>query len=146
MWQMQLFQINQSEDSSKITILSDTTCGQLHQRPITTASLYMKEAAVVASDHHQTLITGLQRYRHLDHFVPVGPRGQQHSVNVVEGRQSLFLHPALNQALGVTLVPDLGRQVQRPVHLHRLAERETFWHAVESPFIDKGSNNLNNEL
>ena len=38
--QMQLFQIDQSEDSSKITIMSDTTCGQLHQRPITTASLY----------------------------------------------------------------------------------------------------------
>ena len=38
--QMQLFQINQSEDSSKVTIMSDTTCGQLHQRPITTASLY----------------------------------------------------------------------------------------------------------
>ena len=35
-----VFQINQSEDSSKITIMSDTTCGQLHQRPITTASLY----------------------------------------------------------------------------------------------------------
>ena len=32
--QMQLFQINQSEDNSKITIMSDTTCGQLHQRPI----------------------------------------------------------------------------------------------------------------
>ena len=38
--QMQLFQINQSEDSSKLTILSDTTCSQLHQRPFTTASLY----------------------------------------------------------------------------------------------------------
>ena len=38
--QMQLFQINQSEDSSKITIMSNTTCGQLHQRPITSASLY----------------------------------------------------------------------------------------------------------
>ena len=37
---MQLFQINQSEDSSKITIMSDTTCGQLHQRPITSASNY----------------------------------------------------------------------------------------------------------
>ena len=37
--QMQLFQINQSEDSGKLTIMSDTTCGQLHQRPITTASL-----------------------------------------------------------------------------------------------------------
>ena len=34
---MQLFQINESEDSSKITIMSDTTCGKFHQRPITTA-------------------------------------------------------------------------------------------------------------
>ena len=31
---------DQSEDSSKITIMSDTTCGQLHQRPITSASNY----------------------------------------------------------------------------------------------------------
>ena len=38
--QMQLFQINQSEDSSKITVMSDTTCGQLHQRPITSAFNY----------------------------------------------------------------------------------------------------------
>ena len=38
--QMQLFQINQSEDSSKITIMSDTTCSQLQQRPITSASNY----------------------------------------------------------------------------------------------------------
>ena len=38
--QMQLFQINQSEDSSKITIMSDTTCSQLYQRPITSASNY----------------------------------------------------------------------------------------------------------
>ena len=51
-----------------------------------------------------------------------------------------------NTRLKLFLVPDLGRQVQRPVHLHRLAERETFWHAVESPFVDKGSNDLNNEL
>ena len=33
-WQMQLFHINQSEESSKITIMSDTTCGQFHKRPI----------------------------------------------------------------------------------------------------------------
>ena len=38
--QMQLFQINQSEDSSKIKIMSATTCVQLHQRPITSASNY----------------------------------------------------------------------------------------------------------
>ena len=34
---MQLFQINQSEDSSKITIKFNNTCDQLHQRSITTA-------------------------------------------------------------------------------------------------------------
>ena len=39
--QMQLFQINQSEDNSKITIMSDTTCVQLHQRPITSSSNYI---------------------------------------------------------------------------------------------------------
>ena len=33
--QMQLFQINQSEDSSKITIMYDNPSGQLHQRSIT---------------------------------------------------------------------------------------------------------------
>ena len=38
--QMQLLQINQSEDSSKITIMSDTTYGQLHQRSIASASNY----------------------------------------------------------------------------------------------------------
>ena len=36
--QMQLFQINQSEESSKITINAHTTCCPLHQLPITTAS------------------------------------------------------------------------------------------------------------
>ena len=36
-WQMQLFQINQSEDSSKITIMYDNPSVQLHQRSITTA-------------------------------------------------------------------------------------------------------------
>ena len=36
-WKMQLFQINQGEDSSKIKIMPDTTCVQLHQRSITTA-------------------------------------------------------------------------------------------------------------
>ena len=34
-WQMQLFQINQSEDGSKITIMYDNPSGQLHQRSIT---------------------------------------------------------------------------------------------------------------
>ena len=49
--QMQLFQINQSEDSSKITIMSDTTCGQLRQRPITSASNYI---SVQLQPHHST--------------------------------------------------------------------------------------------
>ena len=48
--QMQLFQINQSEDNSKITIMSDTTCGQLHQRPITTASLYIRTETKIYFD------------------------------------------------------------------------------------------------
>ena len=39
-WQMQLFQINQSEDSSKITIMYDNPSGQLHQRSITSAFNY----------------------------------------------------------------------------------------------------------
>ena len=34
---MQLFQINQSEDSSKITIKFNSTCVQLHQRSVTSA-------------------------------------------------------------------------------------------------------------
>ena len=34
-WQMQLFQINQSEDSSKITIMYNNPSVQLHQRSIT---------------------------------------------------------------------------------------------------------------
>ena len=35
-----MFQINQSEDSSKITIMSDNTSIQLHQRSITSAFNY----------------------------------------------------------------------------------------------------------
>ena len=35
---MQLFQINQSDESSKITINAHTTCCPLHQLPIKTAS------------------------------------------------------------------------------------------------------------
>ena len=38
--QMQLFQINQSEDSSKITIKFNNTCNQLHQRSVTSAINY----------------------------------------------------------------------------------------------------------
>ena len=37
-WQTQLFQINQSKESSKITINTHTTSCPLHQLPITTAS------------------------------------------------------------------------------------------------------------
>ena len=43
-WQMQLFQINQSEDSSKITIMYDNPSRQLHQRSITTAPTLIFEA------------------------------------------------------------------------------------------------------
>ena len=50
--QMQLFQINQSEDSSKITIMYNPTCEQLHQRPITTASLYLNMKVESASILH----------------------------------------------------------------------------------------------
>ena len=46
-WQMQVFQINQSEDSSKITIMSDTTCGHLHQCPITSASNYNSTTLII---------------------------------------------------------------------------------------------------
>ena len=37
---MRLFQVNQSEESSKITINVHTTSGQLHPLSITTASTY----------------------------------------------------------------------------------------------------------
>ena len=39
-WQMQLFQINQSEDSSKITIMFNNPSGQFHQCSITSAFNY----------------------------------------------------------------------------------------------------------
>ena len=61
-WQMQLFQINQSEDSSKITIMYDNPSGQLHQRSITTAPTLYRAAgknqtfmffvAVIHSEQH----------------------------------------------------------------------------------------------
>ena len=38
--QMQLFQINQCEDGSKITIKFNNTCDLLHQRSITSAINY----------------------------------------------------------------------------------------------------------
>ena len=40
---MQLFQINQSEDSSKITIKFNNTCDQLHQRSVTSAISYISD-------------------------------------------------------------------------------------------------------
>ena len=49
--QMQLFQINQSEDSSKITIMSNTPCVQLHQRTITSASNYNRITVHILSDN-----------------------------------------------------------------------------------------------
>ena len=55
--QMQLFQINQSEDSSKITIMSDTTCVQLHHRPITSASNYNR--ITLGYDHEQDFIRNI---------------------------------------------------------------------------------------
>ena len=42
-----------------------------------------------------------------------------------------------NPRLKLFLVPDLGRQVQRPVHLHRLAERETFGTPLKVPLLIK---------
>ena len=43
-WQKLLFQINQIEESSKININAHTTCTQLHQRSITTASALLYAA------------------------------------------------------------------------------------------------------
>ena len=51
--QMQLFQINQSEESSKITKMSHITCVQLHQRPITSASNYNR-ITLIKSKYCQT--------------------------------------------------------------------------------------------
>ena len=45
-WQMQLFQINQSEDSSKITIMYNNPSGQLHQRSITSAFNYNRTYSI----------------------------------------------------------------------------------------------------
>ena len=47
-WQMQLFHINQIEESSKITINAHTTSGQLHQRSITTATTLLAVTARVS--------------------------------------------------------------------------------------------------
>ena len=41
-WEMQLLQVNQSEESSKIAINVHTTTSQLYQRPITTASTLLR--------------------------------------------------------------------------------------------------------
>ena len=43
---MQLFQINQSEDSSKITIKFNNTCDQLHQRSVTSAINYNRTYSI----------------------------------------------------------------------------------------------------
>ena len=45
-WQMQLFQINQSEDSSKITIMYYNPSGQLHQRSITSVFNYNRTYSI----------------------------------------------------------------------------------------------------
>ena len=52
-WQMQLFQINQNEDRSKMIIMSHTSAaasyisGPLHQRSITTASTLQLQLALL---------------------------------------------------------------------------------------------------
>ena len=72
---MQLFQINQSEDSSKITIMSDTTCGQLHQHPITTKStLPPLQGQAGAGPQHARVPHALRR-RLLRRRVSPAPRG-----------------------------------------------------------------------
>ena len=72
---MQLFQLNQSEDSHKITIMSDTTCGQLHQRPITTKStLPPLQGQAGAGPQHARVPHALRR-RLLRRRVSPAPRG-----------------------------------------------------------------------
>ena len=72
---MQLFQLNQSEDSRKITIMSDTTCGQLHQRPITTKStLPPLQGQAGAGPQHARVPHALRR-RLLRRRVSPAPRG-----------------------------------------------------------------------
>ena len=61
---MQLFQINQSARSSKITINAHTTIGQLHQRPITTAStllIYPCQTYTIRRDTFRSYCEDLQR-------------------------------------------------------------------------------------
>ena len=52
---MQLFQINQSEDSSKITIMFDNPSGQFHQRSITTAPTLPASSRNSGSDRSDVL-------------------------------------------------------------------------------------------
>ena len=55
--QLQLFQINQSEEISKISIMSNTTCVQLHHRPITSASNYNR--ITLGYDHEQDFVRNI---------------------------------------------------------------------------------------
>ena len=71
--QMQLFQINQSEDSSKITIMSDTTCVQLHQRPITSASNYIS----VQLQPHLLYVVHKYEYEYLQRQVSILSKAYQ---------------------------------------------------------------------
>ena len=50
--QMQLFQIIQSEESSKITINAHITSGQLHQQSITSAVSTSQQSITTASTLH----------------------------------------------------------------------------------------------
>ena len=60
-WQMQLFQINQSEDSRKITIMYDNPSGQLHQRSITSAFNYIRTYSISFYIHHCQTLESLKR-------------------------------------------------------------------------------------
>ena len=97
--QMQLFQINQSEDSSKITIMSDTTCVQLHQCPITTASLYPELSGIFGAwnycsrpgdEDNMTIWRGCMR--HNSWWLELETRAQTgalHTMHVLAGRMEL---------------------------------------------------------
>ena len=50
--QMQLFQINQSEESNKISINSHTNSGPLHEQPITLAAHYRWNTLMVVFVFH----------------------------------------------------------------------------------------------
>ena len=65
---MQLFQINQSEDSSKITIKFNNTCDQLHQHSVTLAINYNRTYSSI------TLLSHLAAGPGLVEDPPDGPR------------------------------------------------------------------------